>query len=37
LLSKIKDAQAGKDDWLFPFLKLLENIFHSMLEKAIAK
>ena len=37
MLMKVKEAQKDKDDWLFSFLKLLETIVHSLMEKAIRK
>jgi hypothetical protein len=35
MLAKVKEAHRGKDDWLLSFLKLLETIAHSLMEKAI--
>ena len=41
MVRKIKDAgeeaKQAKDDWLLSFLKLLEGVFHSLIEKAIEK
>lgn len=37
MLMKVKEPQKDKDDWLFSFLKLLETIVHSLMEKAISK
>jgi hypothetical protein len=37
MLMKVKELQKDKDDWLFSFLKLLETIVHSLMEKAISK
>jgi hypothetical protein len=37
MLNKVRESQKDKDDWLFSFLKLLESIFHNLMEKAISK
>ena len=37
MLLKVRESQKDKDDWLFSFLKLLETLYHILLEKAIAK
>jgi DNA polymerase III delta prime subunit len=37
MLTKVKDAQKDAALWLYPFLKLLETMIHTLLEKAISK
>lgn len=37
ILASVKETQKDKDDWLFSYLKLLETMIHSIIEKAINK
>jgi hypothetical protein len=37
MLNKVKEAHKEQGDWLFSFLKLLETLIHSLMEKAIEK